>query len=461
MNAAPEEYRVNLRIAFAAGAALALAAMGGAQTSNLVSLSSHVTYPVGTSADVWSEGDLVFVARRGEGIAIFNAANPAAPSPVWSGRPELFVQDVKVRGTQMACSNESGNGKCLYLFDISNPAAPVETGNFGNITLPTANNVAFFGNFLFCTCVTTNQVGIVDISNPATPVFAGSITSQSPVSLIHDIAIVGTRLYVSWLIGGFEIHDLSANPAAPALVGWKQVPASFVHNTWPLANPAYVATTDEVSGGYLTIWDVSNPSDIQPRGQWRASSLAVMHNVMIRDNLAFVTNYTEGLRIVDVSNVNAPVEVGYYDTFTGVNALTFGAWGVHAGDRDRVYVADFSSGLWVFDFRPMTATLLADAAAYTWGQTIGLTLGGTNLSPLSLPALLDLSFSIAQLGPGSASLWSVPFIMPGSLSGQIPYPIPLPAPGPPGPFTVTFTLSLASPANQVLYAGASTTVTIN
>lgn len=439
-----------------------MASLASGQGAHLVDSRSLVAWPPGTCADVVVQGDLAYVARRGEGIAIVNIADPAAPVTLWSGRPELFVQDVKIRGTLLACSNESGNGRAVYLFDVSNPAAPVELGSYGSFSMMTCNNSAFLGNLLYCISTTINQVVILDVSNPAIPVMAGMMMPMAMMSMLHDLAIVGTRLHLSLMHGGFEIHELSPDPLMPMLVAWHMPAGVMIHNTLPHPDGIHVVTTDEAAGGHLMVWDVSSPANVALVGQWRASPTATMHNLEIREHLAFVTNYTEGLRVVDLQAPAAPAEIAWFDTYAGAGPGLYGAWGLSAADRDRICVADFSSGLHVLDLRPMDADLAADQTVYGWGQTIGLTLGATSLTAATLPLFAGLSFSVAELGPGSIPLFAAVFPMPGLLAtGPVPYPIPLPASGPPGPFTTTFTLTLASAGSSVLYDAATATVVIN
>lgn len=438
---------------------LATVAVAQGSSAN-VALTSQLTYPTGTCAEVWAEGDLVFIARRGEGFEIIDASDPANPASVFSGRNDLFIQDLKVSGNLLFASNESGNGQSVIVFDITNPAAPTEIGSFGGLSMFACNNLAVSGHYLYCCSLTANRVVVLDVTTPSSPVELMTIASQSPISLIHDVAVVNGKLYVSWLSGGFEIYDL-ANPASPTLDLSHLVPTSLIHNTWPLGGN-YVATTDEVSGGYLRVWDISNPNAVVQVSEWRAHGVAVMHNLYLVGTYAFVTNYTEGLRIVDLSDPTSPQEAGFYDTFAGVNPFTFGAWGVHAS-ADRLYVADFNTGLYVLDFTPASGTLNAAQTALNFGQTIQLTFSADSTnSTVPLPGLVDLSFSVPAMGLGSMSLLTVSGMMPpGANTGLIPYDIPLP-PAPNFPTTVVdFTLTIADQTNGLIFDRQTVSVTLN
>lgn len=447
------------RMILVAGLLMVLGVMASAQTSQNVSLRGQIPYPVGTSAEVWGSGDLAIVSRRASGFSIIDVSDPNAPQEVFSGNSQLFVRDAKTHGNLLACTNESGNGQGVYLYDISNPAMPQLLGSYGSFAMPTCYNLTFSpnGDYLYCCSFITNRVVVLDISNPASPMEVNIIASQAVVSQTHDAAVVNGKLYLSWLSGGFEVHDIT-DPANPSLEVWHQVPTSFVHNCWPLPGGTHVATTDELAGGYLRIWDIQNPASVVETGQWRTSMVAVMHNVLIQDNYAYVTNYTEGLRIVDVQDPTAPVEVGHYDTFPGVNPFSFGAWGVFPLDATRLYVADFNSGFYSLDFTPVSMSVTAQATTYNWGETVLLDLVADNLTAQDQPILGELTFSVQQLGAQAFPLLALPLVMPPNFQASLTYPIPLP-PGA-GTFDVEFQLKASTLSGATVLDVSTASITI-
>ena len=77
----------------------------------------------------------------------------------------------------------------------------------------------------------------------------------------------------------------------------------------------------------------------------------VPHNIVLLDNLAFVSYYNKGLRIFDMSS--APYqEIGVYDTFNkDTNYKLNGAWGVFVMEAEnRILVSDRQNGLFLFSF---------------------------------------------------------------------------------------------------------------
>lgn len=443
-------------------AALLVSSFTSAQTSSAnTSLVASLPYPTGSCADVWADGDLAFLARRGEGFDIIDVSDPASPVVLFSGRNDLFIQDIQSVGNTLYCANASGNGQGLVIFDITNPASPTEIGSHSSFNLLTSYSLVAEGNHAYVASQFSNLVVVLDVSNPAVPSEVATFSSQSPISQIRDVTVVGSKLYVSWLSGGFEIHDIT-NAASPTLDLAHSTPTSLIHNCWPLAGGTHIATTDEVSGGYLRVWDISNPANVVEVSQWRAHGVAVMHNLFVVGTLGFITNYTEGLRIVDLSNPLNPEEAGFYDTFPTVSPFQFGAWGVYPG-RNEIYVADFSTGFYVIDFKPATATLSAASTALNWGDTIMLTLeANAAATTIDMPGMADLSFTVVQL-PGfqPASLLQLFGTVPaGASSGSLPQSFPLPTGNFPA-YDVVFTLTIADQTNGFVFDQDSVTISLN
>jgi choice-of-anchor B domain-containing protein len=87
-------------------------------------------------------------------------------------------------------------------------------------------------------------------------------------------------------------------------------------------------------------------------------SKAIEHNVYIKGQRAYFANYTEGLRILDVSGAASATlrEVGYFDTQpeSAATQLT-GAWTAFPYYASGiVIVSDMTKGLFILGPRPAT-----------------------------------------------------------------------------------------------------------
>jgi choice-of-anchor B domain-containing protein len=86
---------------------------------------------------------------------------------------------------------------------------------------------------------------------------------------------------------------------------------------------------DELSGtlpGTRTlIWDLSDLDDPVLLKEWYGATRATDHNLYIKGTTMYNSNYVAGLRVVDISDIRNPKEVGYFDTVPeGENEPGFG-----------------------------------------------------------------------------------------------------------------------------------------
>jgi len=119
-----------------------------------------------------------------------------------------------------------------------------------------------------------------------------------------------------------------------------------------------LGVTDEATGAPVVFYDVTNPAApillSKFFGPIRQHQNSTAHNVRIKEDLAVVSWYAEGVRFVDISDPTLPVEVGYYDTFPGSpgSAIGFdGAWDVYPFFASgTVMASDITGGLFLLSF---------------------------------------------------------------------------------------------------------------
>jgi hypothetical protein len=90
---------------------------------------------------------------------------------------------------------------------------------------------------------------------------------------------------------------------------------------------------------------------MRPIATWATRPWISIHNIMAFGAKAYMTYYQDGVRVLDVSNPLAPVEIGYYNTWDPQadytsSAFYEGAVGLDV-DRERrmIFVADSPRGL--------------------------------------------------------------------------------------------------------------------
>jgi choice-of-anchor B domain-containing protein len=82
-----------------------------------------------------------------------------------------------------------------------------------------------------------------------------------------------------------------------------------------------------MEGTRTLIWDVSDLDDPVMVKEHFGETFTIDHNLYIKDDLMYQSNYVSGLRILDISDPVNPVEVGFFDTVPGNESVVFdGSW---------------------------------------------------------------------------------------------------------------------------------------
>ncbi|MCY1021364.1 LVIVD repeat-containing protein [Pyxidicoccus sp. MSG2] len=241
---------------------------------------------------VWAKGDALYVASQDTGIVVFDISNPADPQLVRrvpSSAP-LAVHTVLVDGDRLYGMGLWPSSNTL-VFDVSQPLEPVLLqrlafplvgpydgahdafayqgklyishfeGGLKVVDVENPDNMKLLGTYTYPnTTAHHNAVGtfagrtlvfeggenhgahlrVLDASDPAHIVKIGEFKLR-PTTSIHNILLVGTRLYVAWYQEGVRVLDVS-NPTKPRQVAY--------YNTHRETDPG---RTDDVFEGAIGI----------------------------------------------------------------------------------------------------------------------------------------------------------------------------------------------------------------
>jgi hypothetical protein len=100
--------------------------------------------------------------------------------------------------------------------------------------------------------------------------------------------------------------------------------------------------------------DGTTPVIQQPIGEWTVAPTKSGHMIEIRWPYAFIADYEQGLRVLDIRNPTDPMQIGFYDTYNyrtpyGVGTEAAGAFGLDVRNADGlIVVPDLQSGFWAF-----------------------------------------------------------------------------------------------------------------
>lgn len=131
--------------------------------------------------------------------------------------------------------------------------------------------------------------------------------------------------------------------------------SEYVHSGWWSEDTLTLFVHDELDefyGNTLTqvrAFDMSNLRAPTPAGSWTSSNRSIDHNGFSRGNRYYMSNYTAGLTILDITDPATITRAGYFDTVPASDATQFsGAWGAYPYyPSGKVAISDINSGLYV------------------------------------------------------------------------------------------------------------------
>ena len=355
---------------------------------------ARLVNPVGTSA----EDVVVFTARYGP----------------------LAGRDIAVAGIQYCGGSrfDEDADRGLMLWDVTKPAEPKQLGylNTGCCTrgvheFEVQHRTDLGRTFAYATVPTsrypdsTTDSGyrdarghgdfrLIDITNPASPTQVshwGIQEGGGPSAGLGcdpdgnyghgaEPSEDGKLVFLSYWDSGFVRLDVT-NPANPVYTGRTTYPPNAdgdAHSSQYDEARKLLITADEdfckTSGpatekgfGYMRVYDYSNPNAPRQIGTYRtpnslggadqAAGDYTIHNNFLVGTTSYTSWYTDGVRVIDVSNARAPREVAYFvppastnpvkPSQRGVLTNTTQVWGVVVGANGLVYASDMNSGLWI------------------------------------------------------------------------------------------------------------------
>jgi hypothetical protein len=363
---------------------------GGVQLHQLVG-SNRLVYrsevPLRGAMDVWGDDNIHVIAgglNPEVGVYVVDTTDPVAPEIIATLTDIGFVRDIKIGGGLLFTTVDPASDGCtlcdevgIRIFDFSDPADPVLRGEIGSPDSE-VHNVSYLDGFLYVTSSSDDILSIYDVTDPSDPQRIASWSSEielppppppaphggsvEPGASPHDQVAIGDRLLVAHVMG-FSEADIS-DPHNPETV-WDFFVERGGHSIWPLSDGVHVATTQEIVGGHLRIWDMSDPDAPVEVASHTTGEEHCIHNVYIDGNLLWASWYKDGVLVFDVTDPATPVLLGQYDTNEDeIELLDFGtgpvpdisgAWGVWPFGK-HVAVGDSERGLIILDFFPVTVT---------------------------------------------------------------------------------------------------------
>ncbi|KAA0216499.1 MAG: choice-of-anchor B family protein [Leptolyngbya sp. PLA3] len=308
--------------------------------------------------------------ERGFGfVEVTDPANPVIVASIPG--PTSLWHDVKVIGNYAYGVSEGGSGiQVMDMSDIDNGVVTLvrnqQTGGHSSTHNIVSNPDA---GTLYLVGANIGNGGLVnlDMTDPTRPTVATGWTEM----YVHDamvvtytegpyagreIAFCASGFNGGWNSTGLRIVDVTDKNNIFTISTYYYTTPAYSHQVWLSPDKHYAYLDDELDeqNGLVPttttrIIDVSNLSAPVQVGTFTSNSTSIDHNLYTRDQYIFEANYTSGLRVFDASNPVSPVQIAFFDTYPSDDNANFnGAWSCYPYfPSGTVVVSDMNRGLFV------------------------------------------------------------------------------------------------------------------
>ncbi len=371
-----------------------------------------------------------------EGIAVYNVTDQVLVETVIGPQNNCggsFWRDFKNYQNYLYAVTEcTGTNQGIIILDLSTlPNSVTFVDRFAtSFNNNTHHNVSIdtVQGYLYAVNPPDNGVRVWSLADPENPQLIGDIFTGD----CHDMFAHNDTLYVaegnnsSWSI--WDVSD-KLNPVEIVNV---IIPNSgYVHNVWPTADRRYAGTTEETVGKTVKIWDIQDLQNIQLVGEYPAvNSLA--HNIHFENGRGYISSYSAGVVILDISDPNNPVESDRFDTFTANDNPAFdGCWGIYPHTATgKIYASNDDGRLFIFQ-----EVLIADGDTLRAGfetvepaSLVSIDINLTNANsvneivlPIDWNGPFNLLFDSVSVAGTRADGFTLALIADGRASGRVVY----------------------------------------
>ena len=344
--------------------------------------------------DVWgytdTDGKEYALVGTQVGFSIVDVTQPEQAEEVWFLRGVNSVwRDIRTWQHYAYVTNETGGG--LLIVDLSklselsageeldfveyyadgqfNTAHNVWIDEFGFAYLSGYNNLADE--------IDVNKRGILIMdlnTDPMQPEIVGKYNG----GYVHDVYVRNNLMYCAEIYNGIlTIIDIQ-DKSNPIVIGSTATPHAFTHNTWLSDDGQTVFTTDEKDDAFVVAYKVSDVSDIEELDRYRSSPGVTPHNIHVLNDFLVISNYADGIRIVDANEPDFLTETAYYDTSPLSGGGTNGCWGAYPYfPSGNILASDRQEGLFIFQPNFQRAAYLTGTVA---DKNTGYALNGTRVT---------------------------------------------------------------------------------
>ena len=263
------------------------------------------------------------------------------------GSPASTWRDIKVFKDHAFIVADGAGAHGMQVFDLTQLRDVTEPREFEATAMYTdigsVHNVAINEETGYAYLVGSSGGGetcgggshIVDINDPLNPAFAGCFahanTGRSNTGNSHDTQCViyhgpdedyrGREICVNSNETALSVADVTdkENPIAVAKAEYPNV--AYAHQGWLTEDHRYFYSNDEldevsgvVEATRTLIWDLADLDDPILIKEYYSPTKVTDHNLYVRGDRLYMSNNRAGLRVLDISDPENPVELGFFDT---------------------------------------------------------------------------------------------------------------------------------------------------
>lgn len=287
---------------------------------------------------------------------------------------------------------DNGGAHGMQVFDLTQlrdvvapPVTFTETAHYAGVT--NTHTISITKETGYAYLVGSNTCGsgmhIVNLANPASPQFVacyndGGYIHENQCFVYHgpDTAYTGHEICLAarGSAHNLDIVDVTNHALPVRLDSLHYNSVGYSHQAWFTEDHRYILLNDELdeqNSGTPTRTFVFDALDLDnlvlagANGYFSHATPAVDHNLYVRANFVFASNYTAGLRILALTDLAQAqlTEVGYFDLFPANNDDVFdGTWNNYPFfESGNIPVSHISQGLFIL--RPTNLCTMPAAPA--------------------------------------------------------------------------------------------------
>ena len=202
----------------------------------------------------------------------------------------------------------------------------------------------------------------VNIQNPLNPIFEGGYefsgyTHDAQAVLYNgpDAQYQGQEIYIGSNEDEVVIVNVTdkANPVLISTVVYPDI--GYTHQGWLSEDHTHFYANDEMDENQFgfesrtlifDFTDLDNPVFTSP---FFGPTQAIDHNLYVNGNELYLSNYTAGIRVADISDKTAPFDIGFFDTFPPNDNTAFdGVWSIYPYfSSGNIIINDVTQGLFI------------------------------------------------------------------------------------------------------------------